>query len=169
MDYNGSKSMRRVHVGLAKPRGRRRLVTFHSRCDWTLTMLAETTSQISAALRSVLAQAGSRTYGERELRREAKECMGGMWRDALNHRVDPARPFFSFVVSDGIAIFTIFDDPFEIYVFPCEERELIRTFEDEFAMRDVGLCKQLLATRHGKEAPDVAAARSLAQLWMEAE
>jgi len=132
-------------------------------------MLAESTNQISAALRSILAQVGDRAYGERELRRDAKECMVDMMRDALDRGADPATPFFTFVVSDSVAIFLIFDDPFEIYVFSCEERELIRTFENQFAMRDVGPCKQLLATRYGKAAPDVAAARSLAQLWIESD
>src|SRR5215467_6026009 len=130
-------------------------------------MLAESTKQISDALRSILAHVGSRAYGERELRREAKECMVDMMRDALDREADPAAPFFNFVVSDGVAIFLIFDDPFEIYVFSCDERELIRTFENQFAMRDVGPCKQLLATRYGKVAPDIAAARALAQLWLE--
>jgi len=132
-------------------------------------MQAESTNQISATLRSVLAQAGCRKYGERELRRDAKECMVEVTREALKHEVDPGTPFFSFVVSEGVAIVTIFDDPFEIYVFSCDESELVRAFKSQFAMRDVGPCKQLLATQYGKTAPDVAAARSLAQLWMESD
>jgi hypothetical protein len=132
-------------------------------------MLAESTHQISAALRSVLARAGSRTYGERDVWQEARKCMIIMTRNALDQAIDPASPFFNFTVSNGIAVFTFFDDPFEFYIFSCDEHELIRTFEDRFAMRDVGPCKQYLATRYGKRAPDVAAARSLAQLWMESD
>jgi DNA-binding winged helix-turn-helix (wHTH) protein len=99
-------------------------------------------------------------YGEAELRRDARKCLKGLgW---------TPQPFFNFVIVEGVAIFTIFDDPFEIYIFSCDEFELIRKF-DEFAMIDVGPCKQLLATRYGKMAPDVAAARSLAQLWIEGD
>jgi len=132
-------------------------------------MLAESANQMSAALRSVLAQSGCRKYGEREFRRDAKDCMVEMIKEALAHNVDPGTPFFGFVVVEGVAIVTIFDDPFEIYVFSCDERELVGAFENKFAMRDVGPCKQLLATQFKKTTPDVAAARPIAQLWMESD
>jgi hypothetical protein len=123
-------------------------------------MRAESEHQISAALQSALAQAGCVKYREPELRRDAKKCLKGLgWTPG---------PFFNFVIAEDVAIFTIFDDPFEFYIFPCDEPELIRSF-DFFAMRDVGPCKQYLAARYGKMAPDIVAARSLAQLWMESD
>jgi hypothetical protein len=123
-------------------------------------MLAESAHQISAALQSAIAQAGCLKYSEPELRRATKKCLKGLgW---------TPRPFFNFVIAEDVAIFQIFDDPFEFYIFPCDERELIRTF-DFFAMREVGPCKEYLATRYGKTSPDIVAARSLAQLWMESD
>ena len=109
-------------------------------------------------------------YGEAELRRDAKRCMVELWRDDLNHGGDPTIPYYNFVIADGVAVFTIYDDPFEIYIFSCDERELIRTFDEiGGAMRDVGPCKRLLAARYGIVEPVVVAARSLAQLWMESD
>jgi len=89
-----------------------------------------------------------------------------MYTDIIEHGGKIEDPFFNYVVKSDIAIFTVFDDPFLIYAFTCDEPTLIRDFE-RFAMSEVKQCKEHLAATYNKVLPDIEVRRSIAELWME--
>ena len=58
---------------------------------------------------------------------------------------DIASQFVNFIITHDVAIFTIFDDPFLVYVVPCTERQMIAD-TDAFDMSEVSEHIELLAT-----------------------
>ena len=111
------------------------------------------------------AEAGMRRYNVANLRQETRDCRDDIYKDASQHGGDIAEPFFNFVIVDGVAIFTLFDSDFSVYVVSCVESELI-VQTNNLAMVDVGAVRDLLAREYGKSDPDAALPRSMGELWL---
>ncbi|WP_233214877.1 hypothetical protein [Rhodopirellula bahusiensis] len=116
---------------------------------------------VSAALR----QAGCDTFTASNLRRHTREVRDDIYADEVAHGSDIAAPFVNFIITHDVAIFTIFDDPFLVYVVPCTEREMISD-TDAFAMAEISEHIELLATKYGKSTPDASISRTLAESWL---
>lgn len=116
---------------------------------------------ISAALRN----AGCNTFSASDLQQHTREVRDDIYDDEIGHGGDIASPFVNFIITPDFAIFTIFDDPFMVYVVPCTEREMIAD-TDAFAMSEVSKHIELLATKYGKSAPDATIPRPLAESWL---
>jgi hypothetical protein len=66
---------------------------------------------------------------------------------------------------EGVAVFTFFESDFSVYVFGCDEYEVINE-TSPLAMADTDACKSLLASKHGKLKPDLVIARGFAESWL---
>jgi hypothetical protein len=128
--------------------------------------VVSTLDELTKALSSGLAEAGT-NLSERQLAKETRECRDEIYADTLTHGGNIEDPFFNFTIIDSVAVFTIFDDPFEFYIFPCDERAVISKCESDFAMVDVESCRRYLRSHFGKDQADVSVPRSLAEAWME--
>lgn len=104
-------------------------------------------------------------YSVADLRRDTRACRDDIHKDTSQHGGDIAEPFFNFVVVDGVAIFTLFESSFSVYVVSCKESELIAQ-TNSLAMIDVSAVRDLLAREYGKSAPDAALPRSIGELWL---
>ena len=100
-----------------------------------------------------------------EITDEARECLEEFTADNIENDEDPEQPFFTYMIGDDVAVFMFFDDPFQLYVFPCDEQQLIVTVERDFAMVDVDECRQFLLDDEGRE-PDLELGLALAKEWM---
>ncbi len=69
------------------------------------------------------------------------------------------------MIAEEVAAFTFFEEQFSVYVFACDEYELINATEP-LALCDTDACKALLAERFGKKTPDLAIPRALAESWL---
>ena len=116
---------------------------------------------VSAALRN----AGCDTFTASDLQPHTREVRDDIYADEVAHGGDIASPFVSFIITHDVAIFTIFEDPFLVYVVPCTEGEMIAD-TDAFAMSEVSKHIELLATKYDKPAPDAVIPRSLAEWWL---
>lgn len=116
---------------------------------------------VSAALRD----AGCDTFTTSDLQRHTREVRDDIYADEVAHGGNIATPFVNFIITHDVAIFTIFDDPFLVYVVPCTEREMIAD-TDAFAMSEVSEHIELLAKKYGKSAPDATIPRPLAESWL---
>jgi hypothetical protein len=121
--------------------------------------------EFESRLSALIAEAGSHRYSVADLRRDTRDCRDDIYQDTSQHGDDIAEPFFNFVVVDGVAVFTLFESNFSVYVVSCEESELIAQ-TNRLAMIDVDACRDLLAREYGKSAPDAALPRSLGELWL---
>lgn len=121
--------------------------------------------EFESLLSALLADAGSNRYRVADLRRDARDCRDDIYKDRSQHRGEIAEPFFNFVVADGVAVCTVFESIFSVYVVSCEESELIAQ-TDRLAVIDVDACRDLLAREYGKSEPDAALSRSLGELWL---
>ncbi|EMB13333.1 hypothetical protein RE6C_05942 [Rhodopirellula europaea 6C] len=122
-------------------------------------------SSFERSVSAALLQAGCDTFTASDLQRHTREVRDDIYADELAHGGDIASPFVNFIITHDVAIFTIFDDPFLVYVIPCTEREMISD-TDAFAMFEVPEHIELLANKYGRSAPDATISRSLAETWL---
>lgn len=120
--------------------------------------------ELADDLSSLLAQFGT-TMTESAIRRATKQCRDDIYADTLAHGGRVEDPFFNFVTSKGVAVFTFFESDFSLYVFRCDEAELIAE-TNRFAMSDTAECKAYLAANHQKPEPDIVAPRSVCEHWL---
>lgn len=124
-----------------------------------------TLNEFELRLGELLANAGCSKYGVRDLHRDAKECRDYVYADSIAHGQSASDPFFNFIVAEGVAMFTFFEFDFAVYLFHCDEFQLISDTEP-LAMSDTDACKLLLARKYGKREPDLTIARGLAECWL---
>ncbi|MCA9120597.1 MAG: hypothetical protein KDB11_10460 [Planctomycetales bacterium] len=122
-------------------------------------------NDFESRLSARLAEAGMHRYSVADLRRETRDCRDFIYKDTSQHGGDIAEPFFNFVVVDGVAVFTLFEVDFSVYIAPCQESELIAQ-TNSLAIIDVAAVRDLLAREYGKSVPDAALPRSIAELWL---
>jgi hypothetical protein len=122
-------------------------------------------NDFESRLAALLAEAGCVKYSVRDLHRDSKQCRDGIYADDIAHAKSAPAPFFNFIVAEGVAVFTFFEADLGVYVFRCDESELIHE-TTPFAMTDTNACKSLLAIKYGKLAPDLALSRGLAEYWL---
>lgn len=122
-------------------------------------------NEFESRLRVLLAEAGCVRYGVSDLHRDTRECRDGIYADDTAHGQLPDSSFYYFIVAEGVAVFTFFESDFSVYVFRCDEHDLI-TETDPLALDDTDACKALLASKYRKTKPDLVIARGLAENWL---
>ncbi len=120
--------------------------------------------EFESRLAVLLEEAGCSKYSVQDLLRDTKHCRDGICADSVAHGESAADPFFFFIAVEGAAVFTFFESDFSVYVFRCDEHELVSQ-TDSLALADTDACKSLLARECGKTEPDVTIARGLAEYW----
>lgn len=120
--------------------------------------------EFAEALTALLAGFGTTTT-EPVIRRATKECRDDIYADTLAHGGRSEDPFFNFVIAEGVAVFTFFESDFSLYVFRCNETDLISQ-TNRFAMSDTAECKAYLAEVHQKSLPDLVVSRPVCEHWL---
>ena len=118
-----------------------------------------------AALEALLRRAGCVHYSADEARADAQECSREIRADTLAHGAAADRPFFSFVVTENVGIFTFYEPSLSIFVVPGDEMSL-RSHFDALAMVDVEPARELLASQFGKSAPDLTLDEVSTRAWL---
>jgi hypothetical protein len=126
-----------------------------------------TIGDIQDRLDALLVEAGCRRYTAAEARADAAECWREICADAIAHGESPDAPFFNFVVSAGVGVFTFFGPQVELYVVRGDEWGF-RTRFDPLAMVDVVQSRQVLADEYSKVTPDLVIDESLTAEWLRA-
>lgn len=116
-------------------------------------------------LGELLSDAGCLKYGVRDFHRDTKQCRDNIYADDIGYGESAGDPFFNFVLAEGVAVFTFFELDLALYVFRCNEYELINDITP-FGMADTDACKLLLAGKYGKTGPDLVLSRGLAEYWL---
>ena len=101
--------------------------------------MIDTLDELMKALASRLEDTGT-DFSERRLAAEMRACRDEIYADTLAHDGRIEDPFFNLIVIDSVAVFAFFDEPFDFYIFHCDEREVI-TKESELAMVEVEPCR----------------------------
>lgn len=115
-------------------------------------------------LRSLLQKCGSQVSLEK-VRADVRECKDEIYADDVAHGKSIGDPFWNFTIHENVAIFTFFENDFSLYVFLCDQAELIRLMKP-LAMIETEECKSLIAQRFGKRKPDLQIPRAAAELWL---
>jgi hypothetical protein len=121
--------------------------------------------EFESRLRELLREAGCVRYGVPDLIADTKQCRDEIYSDTVAHGGSVSSPFFDFVIVEGVAVFTFFESDFSVYVFACNELELINV-TGALAMTDTDACKLLLEKKYGKPKPDLVIARGLVEHWL---
>ena len=82
----------------------------------------EDLSSFERSVSAALIQAGCDTFTTSDLQRNTREVRDDIYTDEVAHGGDIAAPFVNFIITHDVAIFTIFDGPFLVYVVPCAKR-----------------------------------------------
>ena len=117
------------------------------------------------SITDALAQCGCERFTVSDLHRYTRETRQHIYADNVAHGEDIAAPWVTLIIADGVAIFTVFDDPFLVYIVPCVEREMISD-TDAFAMCEVAEHINLLRTKYNKTDPDASISRAVAESWL---
>lgn len=121
-------------------------------------------SDFEAAVSAALSGVGCSSYSIVDLKRDARECRDQIYADSLSHGEDTGAPFVNFVITDDVAVYTVFTDPFAVYITRCSEQALI-TATRELSMSDVDAHLALIQSL-GKSNPDASISRSASELWL---
>jgi len=126
---------------------------------------AERIAQTQSRLGALLKQAGCTDYSADEARADAQECWRDIREDNLAHGDSADEPFFDFVLTENVAVFTFFEPSLSIYILPGDELSFRTRFE-ALAMIDVEEARQILATDFNKASPDIMLDPTLARAWL---
>jgi hypothetical protein len=122
--------------------------------------------EFESHLLALFAEAGCSKYTVSDLHRDTKQCRDDIHADCVAHGGSIGGAFFNFIIApNGVAIFTFFEVDFSVYVFACNEYEVINE-TSVLAMADTGECRRLLVEKFGKKSPDLVIAWSLADYWL---
>src|ERR687896_618171 len=85
--------------------------------------------EVETRLETLLRQAGCRRYSSAKARADAQEVWRDVRQDDAAHGQSSDEPFFTFVVAEGVGVFTFFGPSREIFVLPGDEQHFRNPFE----------------------------------------
>jgi hypothetical protein len=129
---------------------------------------AERIAQARSRLDALLKQAGCTDYSAEEVQLDEQECWSEITADAIAHGDSADDPFYDFVATQNVAVFTFYGPSLSIYVVRGDESSFRSHFE-ALAMTDVEEAREILARHFNKSSPDILLDRTLTGAWLTPE